>query len=219
MISLLSRAGLRKNICRRIHACIPDRSKLGLISPPLLGAFDSQARPISGDGIGLTVCPGRASLSLPVLLWAVRRDRVLDSLAQKISALPTLNKAELLRIWAENFQTPPPRKLRRELMVPILAYRMQEREFGGLSHAARRRLREIAISTRLKPRGRTTEADIQEGTKLVRSWKGETHEVRVLSESFEYRGQTFGSLSEIARTITGTRWSGPASFGTRGKTK
>ncbi len=141
------------------------------------------------------------------------------SLAEKIANLPKLNRAQLLPIWAENFSAPPRTSLRKELMVPILAYRMQEREYGGLSLATRRRLKEIAISTRLKPRGRTTEADIQEGTRLVRSWKGETHEVRVFSDRFEYRGQAFGSLSEIARKITGTRWSGPAFFGTKGKTK
>ncbi len=142
-----------------------------------------------------------------------------DSLSQKIAQLPTLNKAQLLPIWAQNFSGPPPGTLRKELMVPILAYRMQEREYGGLSHASRRRLKEIAISTRLKPKGRTTAGDIQQGTRLLRSWKGETHEVRVLSDHFEYRGQRFGSLSEVARTITGTRWSGPAFFGTKGKTK
>jgi Protein of unknown function (DUF2924) len=144
---------------------------------------------------------------------------VRDSLSEEIAALPSLNKAQLLAIWAKNFSKEPPPNLRKELMVPILAYRMQEREYGGLSHATRQRLKEIAISTRLKPRGRTTEADIHEGTRLVRSWKGEIHEVRVLSDGLEYRGQRFGSLSEIARAITGTRWSGPAFFGTKGKTK
>jgi len=142
-----------------------------------------------------------------------------DSFAKKLAELPSLNKTQLLPIWAENFSTPPPPTLRKELMVPILAYRMQEREYGGLSLATRRRLKELAISTRLKPRGRTSEADIQEGTRLMRSWKGETHEVRVFSDRYEFRGQSFGSLSEIARAITGTRWSGPAFFGTKGKTK
>jgi hypothetical protein len=137
------------------------------------------------------------------------------TLAEKIAELPKLSKAQLLPVWAENFSTPPPPNLRKELMVPILAYRMQEREYGGLSHATRRKLKEIAISTRLKPRGRTTAADIQEGTTLVRTWKGESHEVRVFSDRYEYRGQRFGSLSEIARAITGTRWSGPAFFGTK----
>ena len=67
-------------------------------------------------------------------------------LSEKIAKLPALNKAQLLPIWAENFKTPPPPKLRKQLMVPILAYRMQEREYGGLSHSARTRLKEIAAS-------------------------------------------------------------------------
>lgn len=53
-------------------------------------------------------------------------------LSEKIAKLPDLSKAQLLPIWAENFKTPPPPRLRKELMVPILAYRMQEREYGGL---------------------------------------------------------------------------------------
>ncbi len=138
-----------------------------------------------------------------------------ESLAQKIAGLPTLSRAQLLPIWAANFNAPPPDHLRKDLMVPVLAYRIQEREHGGLSNAARQRLKDIALSTRMKPLGRTTDADIQEGAKLMRSWKGEAHEVRVLSGSYEYRGRRFGSLSEVARKITGTRWSGPAFFGTK----
>jgi hypothetical protein len=69
-------------------------------------------------------------------------------LSSKIAALPTLDKAQLLKIWAENFTQGPPPKMRKEIMVPILAYRMQEREFGGLSHTARKRLKEIAQSLR-----------------------------------------------------------------------
>ena len=55
------------------------------------------------------------------------------------------------------------------------------------------------------------------GTRLVRSWKGELHEVTVLEQGFEHRGQRFNNLSVIAREITGTRWSGPAFFGLREK--
>ena len=57
-----------------------------------------------------------------------------DRLSEQIATLPSLNKGQLLVIWAENFSKDPPPNLRKELMVPILAYRMQEREFGGLSH-------------------------------------------------------------------------------------
>jgi hypothetical protein len=57
-------------------------------------------------------------------------------LSRQIAALPTLNKAQLLKVRAENFSQGTPPTLRKEVMVPVLAYRMQEREFGGLSHNA-----------------------------------------------------------------------------------
>lgn len=54
---------------------------------------------------------------------------------------------------------------------------------------------------------------IHPGTRLLRQWRGDTHEVVVADSGYEYRGATYHSLSEIARKITGTRWSGPAFFG------
>ena len=101
-----------------------------------------------------------------------------DRLSEQIATLPSLNKAQLLAIWAENFNNDPPPNLRKELMVPILAYRMQEKEFGGLSHAARRRLREVAATLRTdKPSQERPDSAPQTGTRLLRVWHGETHEV------------------------------------------
>jgi hypothetical protein len=54
-----------------------------------------------------------------------------DSLSEQIATLPTLNKAQLLAIWAENFNKDPPPQLHKRLMVALLAYRIQEKEFGG----------------------------------------------------------------------------------------
>jgi hypothetical protein len=140
------------------------------------------------------------------------------SLSSKIAALPTMNKAQLLDVWAKNFSQAPPPKMRKEIMVPILAYRMQEREFGGLSHTTRNRLREIAKSLGPeKPRNGGTSPDTETGTRLIRSWHGEVHEVVSVADGYQYRGQRYRSLSVIARKITGTRWSGPLFFGVRKK--
>ena len=137
-------------------------------------------------------------------------------LSQKIAELPALNKAQLLPIWRQNFEKEPPPKLRKELMVPILAYRMQERAYGGLSHTARKRLREIAASLHMdKLPPRDGDIEPQTGTRLIRSWHGEVHEVIAIGSGYLYRGQNYSSLSRIAREITGTRWSGPLFFGTR----
>jgi Protein of unknown function (DUF2924) len=139
-----------------------------------------------------------------------------DRLSEQIATLPSLNKAQLLAIWAENFSTDPPSKLRKELMVPVLAYRMQEKEFGGLSNTARRRLREVAASLKTdKPSQERPDSAPQTGTRLLRVWRGETHEVVATGSGYQYRGQTYSSLSKIAREITGTQWSGPLFFGVR----
>ena len=54
-----------------------------------------------------------------------------DRLSEQIATLPSLDKTQLLSIWAENFSKDPPPNLRKQLMVPVLAYRIQEKEFGG----------------------------------------------------------------------------------------
>ena len=139
-----------------------------------------------------------------------------NKLTEKIATLPTLDKAQLVVLWAENFNKDPPPTLRKELMVPLLAYRMQERELGGLSHTGRRRLREIAASFKADgPSQERSDSSPQTGARLIRLWKGETHEVIATGSGYEYRGQTYSSLSKIAREITGTRWSGPLFFGVR----
>jgi hypothetical protein len=54
---------------------------------------------------------------------------------------------------------------------------------------------------------------LRAGTILVREWRGMTHRVLALDEGFEHDGKRYGSLSEVARAISGTRWSGPRFFG------
>jgi len=54
---------------------------------------------------------------------------------------------------------------------------------------------------------------LKPGARLVREWDGETHEILVVEDGFEWRGKTWRSLSAIARELTGTHWSGPRFFG------
>ena len=55
----------------------------------------------------------------------------------------------------------------------------------------------------------------QPGTRLARDYAGKRHEVVMLEEGVLYDGETYGSLSEVARAITGQRWNGPRFFGLR----
>ena len=92
---------------------------------------------------------------------------------------------------------------------------MQENAYGGLQPSTRAELRRIARN--LEESTASTELilrpKIKPGTHLLRQWRGETHEVVVTRSGYEYRRASYRSLSEIARQITGTHWSGPAFFG------
>ncbi len=101
-------------------------------------------------------------------------------------------------------------------MIPLLAYKIQERVYGGLPTKVIRELREIGESLRSGAKVQTLAHNrLQPGTRLIRQWGGETHEVTLHAEGYEYRGEHFSNLSEIARKITRVRRSGPAFFGTK----
>ena len=133
---------------------------------------------------------------------------------KRLATLPTLSKAALCVLWKQFFHSAPSSQLRRDLMIPILSYRIQEQAFGSLSARARERLRQLS---RAFENGRDPSAAsaprIRPGTRLVRQRGDRVHLVNVQTNGYEYQGTRYQSLSEIARLITGTRWSGPLFFG------
>jgi hypothetical protein len=133
---------------------------------------------------------------------------------ERLSSLPTLTKAALHELWREVFQTADPPPLRRDLMVSCLAYRIQEQAFGSLRYDVRNRLRQLArVVNDDSKAGTPALPHIKAGTRLIREWRDQVHVVTVADEGYEYQGARYGSLSEIARLITGTRRSGPLFFG------
>lgn len=137
-----------------------------------------------------------------------------DSIEQRLAALSTLSKAALSDLWNQFFHSTPPPQLRRDLMIPILAYRIQEQAFGSLGARARERLRQLSLAFEKGNDSVLAGAPrIRPGTRLVRQWGDQVHLVSVQTNGYEYQGTGYRSLSEIARLITGTRWSGPLFFG------
>ena len=131
-------------------------------------------------------------------------------ISQKLSELPHLDRKRLHALWFDLFGRNVSPKVRREILIPMLAYRMQEKARGGLTTAIVKQLKALADHPSAE---RPATARPTVGTRFVREWQGSLHEVTMLADGYEYRGNTYGSLSEIARKITGTRWSGPAFFG------
>jgi hypothetical protein len=137
---------------------------------------------------------------------------------QTLDNLNGLSREDLKALWAELYGRPAPPRFRRDLLLAFLAYRIQEKCQGGLSAAARRELRALskAVGRNKDYRPASTPA-YKPGTRLIRRWGREVHEVTILAEGYAYRGEVYRSLSEIARLITGTRWNGQAFFGQRMK--
>ena len=125
--------------------------------------------------------------------------------------LPALRDA-----WRRHHRALPPRRLSRDLLMRAVAYKLQEQVHGGLSKAARRRLRALvqafAETGRVAP---DNGAKVRPGTRLVREWRGRTHVVTATESGFDYDGEAYGSLTAIAQRITGAHWSGPRFFGLR----
>jgi len=96
-----------------------------------------------------------------------------------------------------------------EILCAEIAYRLQERFYGlSLSEATRKRL-DVGGGRTAGRKGLPLS-----GTRLVREWRGETHEVVIREDGVvEYRDGLYKSLSAVARKITGTNWNGRLFFG------
>lgn len=139
-----------------------------------------------------------------------------DAVAEKLAAIPDLPRAELVEMWIVAYKKPPPKGLSRRLLEYAAAYYIQAQAFGGLKPSTRRKLRQLAGSNSSSAKLLTepTKAKfLSPGTRLVREWRGKIHTVEVVEGAFLCDGQRYRSLSEIARAITGARWSGPRFFG------
>ena len=141
------------------------------------------------------------------------------SLDQQLASLPKLSTADLRQLWPQYFKSEPSPGMRRFSLIRFLAYRMQEQAYGAISDRSQRRLHQLAVSSSGAPAKKPIPIRTSPGTRLVRQWQGQTHLVRVEREGYEYRGSRYKSLSEIARLITGTQWSGPLFFGIKSRSK
>ena len=139
-----------------------------------------------------------------------------SAVESELKKLPTMPIAALRIRYRAIFRTEVPAAFGPDLLRRTIAYRIQEKAYGGLPSPARRILNQFVRAMAAKPTGRLElPRRIKPGSELVRTWKRKTYRVSVLAEGFAYEGKTFANLSEIANLITGTRWNGPKFFGLR----
>ena len=131
-----------------------------------------------------------------------------SEVAHEIAGLADLDRPHLVARWQRFYGRPPPPKLSRAMLQKAIAYEIQCTAFGGLSTATKRALRTAASGASSTPT-----RHFAPGARLVREWNGTVHEVDVVEGGYLWKGETYRSLTAIARVITGTKWSGPRFFG------
>lgn len=130
----------------------------------------------------------------------------------EVADLATLSGPELQERWASLTGLPVPR-VKRGLLRMALAWEMQAAAHGGLPRRTLQRLDQNAA-------GNTTTVEAAPGMRLARAWNGKLYTVTIGEDgAINWDGRSWNSLSEVARAITGTRWSGPAFFGLKQKTR
>jgi hypothetical protein len=141
------------------------------------------------------------------------RNRDPSDVKAEVAGLLDRSTAELRLAWHEFHRAGPPLGLSRDLLIRALANQLQERSYGGMSRALRRRLQSLAGASEKATMGAAPGIVLKAGTTLVRQWRGHTHTVLVHNDGFEHEGQRYRSLTAIAERITEAHWSGPRFFG------
>ena len=144
------------------------------------------------------------------------------TIGHEIAALPKLTLRNLLTRYAELFGEQP-RTNNKPWLIKRIAWRIQALAEGDLSERARKRAAELANDadirttapkSKLMPeRAKTVDVALDRrvpppGSIITRVYKGQTLQVRVLANGFEYLGEMYQSLSAVAKAITGSHCNG-----------
>jgi hypothetical protein len=143
----------------------------------------------------------------------------LEELEMEIALLPALDVPDLRQRWAALFGDDPSPQLRHALLIRAIAYRLQEKAFASLKPSTQRVLDRIVDNRSGDAPQFIPQRRASAGTMLIREWRGVRHRVTVLDKEVVYRERRYKSLSEVARAITGSRWSGPLFFGLKGRAR
>ena len=136
------------------------------------------------------------------------------SLSGLITTWSTMSVTQLRDAWRYRWRSPAPPVQSADILARMMAWRVQTETYGDIDRETLRRIDDLG--RRLsdgKPLLPSTGEALPAGTVLTRAWRGQRHCVTAIEGGFIHEGKTYATLSEIARAITGTRWSGPRFFG------
>jgi hypothetical protein len=144
-------------------------------------------------------------------------------IAKEVAAMKRMTMRELREMYAKSFGDTTNAN-NRAWLIRRISWRLQAE--GDLSERARRRAAELANDADIRtnaPIVKDAAADrtVAEvlplradnrlpppGSIISRVYKNETLQVKVLAEGLEFEGEVFGSLSAVAKKITGQHMNG-----------
>lgn len=130
-----------------------------------------------------------------------------------VGELAAFDLLGLRKAWRQRFSEDAPPYASKQLLLLALAYRLQVANYRDLRPAAKKRLTELEHLFRKDPEfNPAPKATPSVGSAMVRDWNGVRHVVLVTTEGFQYLDKTYGSLTQVAKAITGTHQSGPVFF-------
>jgi hypothetical protein len=136
-----------------------------------------------------------------------------DQIEREIEALKGQGVDTLRKVWMRRPKGAPPKIQSADILRRLIAWKIQVEAFGDLDPETKARIRQMMRATGKVEIAPSPSAALKTGTILVREWQGVEHRVLVLDQGFEHESKRYRSLSEVARAIAGTRWSGPRFFG------
>ncbi|WP_417849379.1 DUF2924 domain-containing protein [Thalassoglobus sp.] len=150
------------------------------------------------------------------------------NVTRELAALKRMTTKELKEKYEEVFDEQC-RSNHRQWLIKRIIWRIQANQEGDLSERARQRAAEIANDADLRIKAPPQKAPTTPSTAavktaavsfsgdsrlplpgaiLTREYKGQTYQVTVHSNGFEWEGEIYKSLSAVANAITGTHTSG-----------
>ena len=138
---------------------------------------------------------------------------ITSAVDDQIRILEEATVLQLRQMWHERHGVDAPGGFSKDFLARALAHQIQENAFGALE---KRWVQRLECGPDAK---RPAELNLKSGSVIIREYQGQVHAVTILPDGFSWQGETYPSLSSIAKKITGTIWNGPRFFGLRVRSK
>lgn len=125
----------------------------------------------------------------------------------------SLSKKELEQIYIKTFGHFAPKGYTKSYLIKEIIW---QGKYNKLSNDLQNRINNLVAEyekTKSINIKKVRKFEVTIGTKFIREFKGEKHEVIAIENGFKYKEKTYKTLSAIANVITGTHWNGKKFFG------